>query len=83
MITALKAEQKLKGISNPDFVYDSSFRKRINSGEIVPLGKEMDMNIEAIIGLNPDILIKTGFPNAKQEDGAINEAGIPVVYNNE
>jgi len=83
MISALQAEKKLKGISNPNFVYDPSFRERIKSGEIVSLGKEMDMDIEAIIGLNPDILIKTGFPNAKNEDGALNEAGIPVVYNNE
>lgn len=79
-ISLIEEQSSIVGASNIAGIYNETVAQIVKEGKIVELGHEMSHNLEEIIGLSPDILIKTGFDNVKQEDARLLEAGVPVVY---
>jgi iron complex transport system substrate-binding protein len=59
----LNAENKLVGFPNTDYISSEKTRKRIESGKVVNLGSNEQINIEKIIALNPELIISFGIDN--------------------
>lgn len=80
-VNLLNELDKVQGVGDGKHIYNSFLRKKYEEGKIVDLGVHMTNNIEGIIDLSPDLVLKTGFNNVKKNDVRINQAGINVSYN--
>ncbi|WP_461633162.1 ABC transporter substrate-binding protein [Labilibaculum euxinus] len=72
---------KISGITNGNQIYNKYLNDRFKNGEIVEIGHQMGSHLESILGLFPELLMKTGFDNVREEDSRIVDAGIPIAYN--
>lgn len=69
------------GVSNGDQICDSIIHKRFGEGKIIEVGRQMNTNFEQLIALSPDLVMKSGYDNVRNEDARIVEAHIPIGYN--
>ncbi len=72
---------KISGVTNGNRIYNKYLNDRIKNGEVVEIGRQMGSHLENILGLFPELLMKTGFDNVREEDSRIVDAGIPIAYN--
>ena len=72
---------KITGVSNDRYVYNSHIYKKISEGQILQVGSLKDSNLEILLDLSPDLVMKTGVDNVRNEDERLIEAGVPVSYN--
>lgn len=81
VLELLGLEDKLVGFANLQYVSSAKFRERANQGLITDVGSDGSLNLELIIGLQPDLVI--GFDAMGNSDDLqrIAAAGIPVVLN--
>ncbi len=85
--THIPALEELEVLNNligfPDTKYISSkaTRKKINSGAIVELGVNESLNTEAVLNLQPDLIIGFAINDGNSTYETIERANIPVVYN--
>ena len=82
-IDALGKIDKIVASSDPEFVYNENFRKKLAEGNIKNLGGAYDMNFEQILRLSPEVLMVTGFNGVDKTALRVQGTGIPVVYNYE
>jgi iron complex transport system substrate-binding protein len=82
-IDALGKVDKIVASSDPEFVYNEKFRKKLAEGNIKNLGGAYDMNFEQILRLSPEVLMVTGFNGVDKTALRVQGTGIPVVYNYE
>ena len=82
-IDALGGIEKIVASSDPAFVYNENFRKKLAEGSIKNLGGSYDMNFEQILREKPEVLMVTGFNGVDKTALRVQETGIPVVYNYE
>jgi iron complex transport system substrate-binding protein len=76
----LQAEESIAGISEVNYLYDSSIRNAVETGQIAQIGYGESLNIEKLMTLAPDLVITVGFPNQPNKDVAqIQRLGIPVL----
>ncbi len=73
--------EKVVGISDGKLISNTHIREKFQKGQLSELGAHQNSNIEEIINLSPDLLIKTGFDNVRKLDERLVEAGIPLAYN--
>ncbi len=81
MLELLDSETKLVGFPNSKYISSKKTRQLIDSGKIIELGSEQDMNTEKLLDLNPELVV--GFslhPNNKLYQN-IQKLGIPVIFN--
>lgn len=60
MISALKEECTVKGISGVDLIFNEDLREKIKRGEVADVGYEDNLNKELIIQIDPDLLMVYG-----------------------
>ncbi|HAA11681.1 MAG TPA: ABC transporter substrate-binding protein [Cytophagales bacterium] len=72
---------KLTGVAEDRYVYNRQVYERIGTGEIAQVGSLKDSNLEVLLDLSPDLVMKTGVDNVRNEDFHLNAAGIPISYN--
>jgi len=82
-LTILGLRDNIKGVSNGDQLWDSILSRRFKNAEVVEVDHQMTNNIEQILALSPDLVMKSGFENVRNEDARLTEAGIPIAYNME
>ena len=82
-IYALGKVDKIVASSDPEFVYNENFRKRLAEGSIKNLGGAYDMNFEQILKVSPEVLMVTGFNGVDKTALRVQQSGIPVIYNYE
>jgi iron complex transport system substrate-binding protein len=82
-LTILGLRDNIKGVSNGDQLWDSILSRRFKQGEVVEVDHQMTNNVEQILALSPDLVMKSGFENVRNEDARLTEAGIPIAYNME
>ncbi|MDW3195935.1 MAG: ABC transporter substrate-binding protein [Cytophagales bacterium] len=77
----LGLENKLVGFPNVKYISSSKIREQVEKGEVSDVGKDGNLNLELIIGLQPDLVI--GFDAIGNSDDLqrISAAGIPVILN--
>ena len=61
ILNMLKLRSTIKGITDPDLIYDSIIGAELNSGKIENIGKSIQLNMEKLIMLHPDIIIGSGW----------------------
>ena len=81
MIDALGAASTLKGISGTGYIHSEAIRKAIVAGDIVEVGYDQGLNLEAIVAIDPDVLFLYGVEGSVQSIAQkLEELRIPVVY---
>ncbi len=56
-ITELGLEDKIVGLSSPEYIYSEKIRQRIAGGQIQHVGNEQKYDLEKIVALKPDLII--------------------------
>ena len=77
----LGLEEKLIGFANTNYIYSELFRSRAQQGLLSDVGSEQSMNLELIIGLQPDLVIAFDLTGTSDILQRIENAGIPVILN--
>lgn len=79
----LGEEQLVVGFPNLQYISSKTFIERANEGLLTDLGPDGSMNMELLIGLNPDILVAFDMGGESKSLNKIEEMGIPVYYNSD
>lgn len=79
-LNAIHEIASVKGVTDPFRVYNSKVKKGIASGAVANLGESMVPDVERVLSMRPDAIFMSGFPNARENNRIIHEAGIPVIY---
>jgi len=79
-IGELGEEDKISGAVDAKGIYLESLSEKIANNQIKELGQGMGNNLEVIIEIAPDAVMKTGFDNVRSDDVRMVEAGIPILY---
>ena len=80
MIAMLDARKSVIASSNANWIYDSILYQKYLDSKITNLGNDMTTSAEAVIGDNPDVVLKYIYQSPDPIDPIIEGAGIPVVY---
>lgn len=80
MINELKT---VKGVSSPHLFYNKIITENIKKGNITDLGEAFNLNLEKTLQLKPDIVMMSGYNQNDPYAQRVQNAGVPVVYNNE
>jgi iron complex transport system substrate-binding protein len=80
-IVLLEDEGKIVGFPSTDYISNEKVRALIDTGKIVDLGVDQDMDLEATIYTQPDVVIGYGVTDENPLYGKLQSAGIPVLYN--
>lgn len=79
----LNVTETLVGFPDLDFISSESARKLIDSGKIISLGKNEDINVERLLEVAPDAVISFAVDGLDPKLRTISKAGIPVLYNSD
>lgn len=81
MLEFLNVENKLIGYPNTNYITSKKTRSLINTGKIVDLGNEENINTELLLELNPDLIIGFSINSNNKMFTSIEKMGIPVILN--
>ncbi|NLF74592.1 MAG: ABC transporter substrate-binding protein [Chloroflexi bacterium] len=83
-IVELGLLDNLVGLDAPDYVSTPEVREKIDAGELVTIGSGAEVNVEAVLDLDPSLIMTygSGSPDYDAHPVLI-EAGLPVVLNAE
>lgn len=82
-LDALDATGLISGIASPELVYNGRVQENIAKGKVVNLGDAFSINVERTMLLKPSVLVMSGYKQDDPYAQRVQQAGIPVVYNNE
>ncbi len=74
---------KITGVADDKYLYNAQIYEDVNKGNIAQVGSLKDSNLEILLDLSPDLVMKTGIDNVRNEDTRLTEAGVPISYNEE
>ena len=80
-ITLIDELDKITGVADDKYLYNAQIYKDVSKGIIAQVGSLKDSNLEILLDLSPDLIMKTGVDNVRNEDTRLTEAGIPISYN--
>jgi len=80
-LALLGLQDRIVGVSSAEQVFDSIVAKRFKSGQVKEIGRQMNTNVEQVIALAPDLIMKSGYDNVRNHDARFLELGLPVAYN--
>ncbi len=72
---------KIIGIANDRYVFNTYVYEGVNQGKIAEVGSLKDSNLEVLMDLSPELVMRTGMDNVRNEDARLTEIGIPISYN--
>ena len=82
MITALKEENSISGVSGADFIFSEIINNNIDQGIVGDVGFEASLNKELIIKISPDLVMMYGIDSESTGyTGKIKELGVTVLFN--
>jgi iron complex transport system substrate-binding protein len=82
-LDALGETDKISGGCSPGLIYNADVQLRIANGLVADLGDAFSINVERTMLLQPSALVMSGYKQDDPYAGRVQQAGIPVVYNNE
>ena len=80
-IGLLEESDKITGVADDKYLYNAEVYESVSKGEIAQVGSLKGSNLEVLLDLSPDLVMKTGIDNVRNEDVRLTEAGIPISYN--
>ena len=75
----LGVDSSLIGFPNTKYICSKKTRARVDNGEIKELGNDLELNIELLLELNPDLVIGFSVNGINKKLDQIERLGIPVV----
>lgn len=82
-IEMLGAADKVVGFPNLKYISSETFINRGKEGLLTDLGPDGKINMELLLGVNPDAVVAFDMGGESQVLDKIEEAGIPVYYNSD
>ncbi len=76
----LNLEDKIIGISSPEYVYSAKIRRAVAAGKIQNVGKEQKYDVEKIIALSPDVIFTNHIASFGNMYSMIEKSGIQIVF---
>lgn len=80
LIALIGEADKITGVADDRYIYNREVYDRIQTGQIAQVGSLQDSNLEILLDLSPDLVMRTGYDNVRNEDTRLVEAGIPLSY---
>ena len=80
-LEALDELDKLIGFSDTKYISSKAARKRINAGQIKELGVNESLNTEAVLALQPDLVVGFALNGDNSAYETLKRSQIPVIYN--
>ncbi len=81
VLELLGLEDRLVGFANVKYISSSRIRERVANGQITDVGGDGNLNLELIIGLQPDLVIAFDALGNADNLKRIADTGIPVMLN--
>lgn len=81
LIQLIDELDKIVGVGEDQYLYNPGIYQKVNNGTISKVGSLKDGNLEVLLDLFPDLVMRTGYDNARNDDERLKDAGIPVSYN--
>jgi iron complex transport system substrate-binding protein len=79
MLVKLNAQSHIAAIDNVDYYTNQYIINAVNNHTIIELSREININVEKTLVLNPDLLIAFGMGNpANDIDKKLQQTGIPI-----
>ena len=75
----LNEENSLVGFPNTDYISSAKTRQLIDSGKIKDLNNDLDINMELLLDINPELVIGFSVNGNNKSLNKIEKFGIPVV----
>ncbi len=81
MLEILGAGDVLVGFPNADYIASPETRKRIDQGKLIDIGKDMGLNTEMVIALQPEVVIGFALDDSDKAYSTLRKNGIPIIFN--
>ncbi|MDD7884886.1 ABC transporter substrate-binding protein [Flavivirga sp. 57AJ16] len=75
----LGVDRSLIGFPNTKYICSKKTRERVDNGDIRELGNDLELNIELLLELNPDLVMGFSVNGVHKKLDQIEKLGIPVV----
>ena len=77
----IKELNKITGVAEDKYLYNRYVYNKVSQGEVALVGSLQNNNLEVLLDLSPELVLRTGYDNVKNEDQRLIDSGIPVSYN--
>ncbi|MCK9159672.1 MAG: ABC transporter substrate-binding protein [Bacteroidaceae bacterium] len=71
---------KVTGVSNPYYIYDSNILKRVKEGKIKTLGDSFNLDIENLLLLHPQAVMTTAYNAEDENSKRMKKTGLTLLY---
>ena len=78
--TELREEQKIIGISSPEYIYSAKIHQQIESGKTANVGNEQKYDVEKILAAKPDAVFTNYIQIFDNTYDLLRENGIKVIF---
>ncbi len=78
--TELGVEDRIAGISSPEYIFSPRVRALIKNNSILNVGNEQKYNVENIIALKPDAVFTNRIATFSSTYDLLEKNGIPVIF---
>lgn len=79
-ITELGAEEKIIGVSSPEYIFSEKIQKRIQENKIQNIGNEQKYNVEKIIAYQPDVIFTNYVASFENTYEVLKKNGIEIIF---
>ena len=81
MLEAVGCENRIVGLSGCKYIYSSTIRQGVDSGQIREVGYDTNFDLERIVLLEPDVILLYGVAGkAEKITNKLDDIGIPYIY---
>ncbi len=79
-ISELNLEEKVIGVSSPEYIYSDKITQLIQSKKIENVGNEQKYDLEKLVSLNPDVIFTNYVPSFENTYDILKKNGITIVF---
>ena len=79
-VSELELEDRITGISSPEYIFSESIQKRIKDGHILNIGTEQKYNVEMILQNKPDAIFSNYIETFEPVYDVLRKNGIQMIF---
>ncbi len=76
----LSLEEKITGVSSPEYIFSEKIHQLINQNQILNIGNEQRYDIEKILAHKPDVIFTNYVPNFANTYDILKKNGIEMIF---
>lgn len=76
----LNLENKITGVSSPEYIFSEKIHQLINQNQILNIGNEQKYDIEKILSNKPDVILTNYVPNFANAYDILQKNGIELIF---